>query len=123
MRLGAGPSSATLVNLHLVRRVALSQANIWSSEQPSRNPERAFQQPPGGARLVPRASGTLHARGFFWAVDERLTEGEGLLSLPAEALAASPKWSFVDRFWGCVPGRERALVKTQSALAEPLGRA
>ena len=31
MRLGAGPSSATLVNLHIVRRVALSQANIWSS--------------------------------------------------------------------------------------------
>jgi hypothetical protein len=30
MRLGAGPSSATLVNLHIVRRVALSQANIWS---------------------------------------------------------------------------------------------
>jgi hypothetical protein len=31
MRLGAAPSSATLVNLHIVRRVALSQANIWSS--------------------------------------------------------------------------------------------
>jgi hypothetical protein len=31
VRLGAGPSSATLVNLHIVRRVALSQANIWSS--------------------------------------------------------------------------------------------
>jgi hypothetical protein len=30
VRLGAGPSSATLVNLHIVRRVALSQANIWS---------------------------------------------------------------------------------------------
>jgi hypothetical protein len=30
MRLGAGRSSATLVNLHIVRRVALSQANIWS---------------------------------------------------------------------------------------------
>jgi hypothetical protein len=33
VRLGAGPSSATLVNLHIVRRVALSQANIWSSER------------------------------------------------------------------------------------------
>jgi hypothetical protein len=32
VRLGAGPSSATLVNLHIVRRVALSQANIWSSQ-------------------------------------------------------------------------------------------
>jgi hypothetical protein len=32
MRLGAGPSSATLVNLHIVRRVALSQANIWSND-------------------------------------------------------------------------------------------
>jgi hypothetical protein len=31
VRLGAGPSSATLVNLHIVRQVALSQANIWSS--------------------------------------------------------------------------------------------
>ena len=30
LRLGAGPSSATLVNLDIVRRVALSQANIWS---------------------------------------------------------------------------------------------
>jgi hypothetical protein len=28
--LGAGRPSATLVNLHIVRRVALSQANIWS---------------------------------------------------------------------------------------------
>jgi hypothetical protein len=32
VRLGADPSSATLVNLHIVRRVALSQANIWSSD-------------------------------------------------------------------------------------------
>jgi hypothetical protein len=32
VRLGAGPSSATLVNLHIVRRVALSQVNIWSSD-------------------------------------------------------------------------------------------
>ena len=31
MGLGAGPSSATLVNLHVVRRVALSQANVQSS--------------------------------------------------------------------------------------------
>jgi hypothetical protein len=35
VRLGAGPSSATLVNLHIVRRVALSQANIWSSRPTS----------------------------------------------------------------------------------------
>jgi hypothetical protein len=33
VRLGAGPSSATLVNLHIVRRVALSQANIWSRKR------------------------------------------------------------------------------------------
>jgi hypothetical protein len=37
MRLGAGPSSATLVNLHTVRRVALSQANIWSSTDTGRD--------------------------------------------------------------------------------------
>jgi hypothetical protein len=61
---------------------------------------------------MPRASGTLHARGFFWAVDERLTEGEGLLSLPAEALAASPKWSFVDRFGGYVRGGASALYSS-----------
>ena len=31
MRLGTGHPGATLVSLHTVRRVALSQANIWSS--------------------------------------------------------------------------------------------
>src|ERR1700744_5065820 len=31
MRLGAGPSRAILESLHIMRWVALSQANIWSS--------------------------------------------------------------------------------------------
>ena len=31
MRLGTGHSGATLVSLHTVKRVPLSQANIWSS--------------------------------------------------------------------------------------------
>jgi hypothetical protein len=33
MRLGAGQPGATLVSLHTVRRVAPSQANIWSSDR------------------------------------------------------------------------------------------
>src|SRR3984957_7843892 len=33
VRLGAGPTNATLVNLHILRRVALSQANIWSRRE------------------------------------------------------------------------------------------
>src|ERR1700722_9442520 len=48
VRLGAGPSSATLVNLHIVRRVALSQANIWS-----RSGRKGRANETTNARVVP----------------------------------------------------------------------
>ena len=87
-----------------------------------------FQSPParprialGGARtpapcvIDPPTCGAS----FRDADDDRL---KLRASSPAEALAASLGGPFVDHL-GCVQEGERALVKTQSALAEPLGRA
>jgi hypothetical protein len=60
VRLGAGPSSATLVNLHIVRRVALSQANIWSSLPAPTAAQSHSQQVPYSR--TPQRSGEHHPR-------------------------------------------------------------